>query len=319
VFAAAGKFLRATQSNIYHSTDAQNWTISQAFSDSSGLYFGHDGSTFFVAGYNGTVYASQNGETWSLALTNQAGFMPSLGTTLRPVLFNGFTYLSRYLSNAGPWRYQSGSSSAISGLATSGGEFATDGNVLVYYRYYGTSGGVEQGQILTSTNGSTWTVRPLPETLPSQKIATLIYTGSRFVLLRHPFQEETGTTYYTSLNGVDWTKSTRTYPTLSFQNAFLSGNTFATQKNGIWNLITFGGTTATATFSVAAFFSSAISYQWQVSVYGGSTWANITDGTSSTLTLLGLTSADSGKRYRVVLSAVGAPTITSNSVTLTVN
>ena len=77
--------------------------------------------------------------------------------------------------------------------------------------------------------------------------------------------------------------------------------------------------TASATFSVVASFTSPLSYQWQLSTDGGATWANVTDATASTLTLTGLTSADSGKKYRVQISATGATTVTSNAATLTVN
>jgi len=78
-----------------------------------------------------------------------------------------------------------------------------------------------------------------------------------------------------------------------------------------------GATSATLAVS-AAVTTGVASYQWQVSTDAGTTWANISSATSSTLSLTGLTTADSGKRYRVTVSATGASSVTSQSATLTV-
>jgi hypothetical protein len=76
-----------------------------------------------------------------------------------------------------------------------------------------------------------------------------------------------------------------------------------------------------ASFSIAATtnFGGAITYQWQKSDNGGSTFSNISGASSSTLSLSGLISDDdNGDLYRVVVSSIGADSVTSNSVTLTV-
>jgi sugar lactone lactonase YvrE len=76
-----------------------------------------------------------------------------------------------------------------------------------------------------------------------------------------------------------------------------------------------------ASFSVAATtnFDGLLSYQWQVSVDAGSTWATVSGATGYTISLSGLTTAsDNGKLYRVLVSAEGAETATSNSALLTV-
>jgi hypothetical protein len=75
----------------------------------------------------------------------------------------------------------------------------------------------------------------------------------------------------------------------------------------------------TAAFSVVVASYSTPSYQWQVSTDTGSTWANISNATTSTLSLTGLISTDNGNRYRVVVSATGAASATSNGATLTVS
>jgi hypothetical protein len=74
---------------------------------------------------------------------------------------------------------------------------------------------------------------------------------------------------------------------------------------------------STAIFTVSG-AGPGLTYQWQVSTDGGSNFANIPGETGATLTLPGLTLAQNGNRYRVVLSGSCA-SLTSNSATLSVN
>jgi hypothetical protein len=75
-----------------------------------------------------------------------------------------------------------------------------------------------------------------------------------------------------------------------------------------------------ASFSVTASVTSgtALSYQWQVSVDGGLNYSNLSSATSATLSLSGLTYQESGYKHRVVVSAAGAESVTSNAASLTV-
>lgn len=72
---------------------------------------------------------------------------------------------------------------------------------------------------------------------------------------------------------------------------------------------------ATATFAVAA--SNATGYQWQVSTDSGSTFSDIGSATAASHTTAVTALADSGKKYRVVVSGV-SNSVTSSAVTLTV-
>lgn len=79
--------------------------------------------------------------------------------------------------------------------------------------------------------------------------------------------------------------------------------------------------TAAATFSVtaAAAPSGTLIYQWQTQTATGTRWTNVSGATSASLALTGLTTGDSGKKYRVkIQSSTGAPEVTSNVATLTV-
>ena len=76
---------------------------------------------------------------------------------------------------------------------------------------------------------------------------------------------------------------------------------------------------AAATFSVTATVteSATLTYLWQVSTDAGATWA-AAGSTASSLTIDPTAVADDGNLYRVVVSATGATSVTSNAATLTV-
>ena len=71
----------------------------------------------------------------------------------------------------------------------------------------------------------------------------------------------------------------------------------------------------TATFMVAA--SNATGYQWQISIDGGSTFSDIAGATAAGYSTAIAVPADSGTRYRVVVTGAGN-SVTSSAVTLTV-
>jgi RHS repeat-associated protein len=71
--------------------------------------------------------------------------------------------------------------------------------------------------------------------------------------------------------------------------------------------------------------ATGISYQWQVSTNGGSTWTSLTNGTNysnvtgASLNVLTAPIGFSGNRYRCLVSGTCSPVLTSNIVILTVN
>jgi hypothetical protein len=76
-----------------------------------------------------------------------------------------------------------------------------------------------------------------------------------------------------------------------------------------------------ATFSVTASVSPAgsLSYQWQRQALGTGSYANVSGATSASLSLTGLTNgSNNADNYRVLISASGAVTVTSNAAALTV-
>ncbi len=69
-----------------------------------------------------------------------------------------------------------------------------------------------------------------------------------------------------------------------------------------------------ATFSVVA-TGTSLTYQWFLSTDGGTTYTAIAGATNSTVTINGLTTAQSSNKYRVVISSGSCTAATSNSVT----
>ena len=69
----------------------------------------------------------------------------------------------------------------------------------------------------------------------------------------------------------------------------------------------------TATFSVTA-TGTNLSYQWQLSTDGGTTYTNIAGATSATVVINNLTPAQAGYKYHVVVTAAGCGAVTSNAV-----
>jgi hypothetical protein len=73
-----------------------------------------------------------------------------------------------------------------------------------------------------------------------------------------------------------------------------------------------------ATFSITATSSGTLTYQWELSTNGGTSWTPVSGETNASIVLTGLTSANTGNQYRCVVSD-GSATVNSNAATLTVN
>ena len=77
---------------------------------------------------------------------------------------------------------------------------------------------------------------------------------------------------------------------------------------------TTSGTTASFTVSASVTESATLSYQWQRNATGNSSWADISGGTSATLSLSSLSSGSNQyDKYRCVVSATGGATSVTSS------
>jgi hypothetical protein len=79
------------------------------------------------------------------------------------------------------------------------------------------------------------------------------------------------------------------------------------------------------TFTVNAGVTTSPAYQWQVSINGGASYSDVTDGgiysgaTTATLALTGASLANNGYLYRAVISGACSPDAISNGAVLTIN
>lgn len=71
-------------------------------------------------------------------------------------------------------------------------------------------------------------------------------------------------------------------------------------------------------FTVSA-SGNPLTYQWQESTNGGTTWTNITGATAPRFEISGTTLAQNNNRYRCVITAAPCGSVTTASATLTVN
>jgi Secretion system C-terminal sorting domain len=99
--------------------------------------------------------------------------------------------------------------------------------------------------------------------------------------------------------------------------ALLTVNTFPSIGTQPQNVTICEG--AGATFSVAATTGvGSLTYQWQLSTNGGSTYANISGATTSSFAQASVPVGQNGYRFRVIVTA-GCGSVTSNAAILTVN
>lgn len=99
----------------------------------------------------------------------------------------------------------------------------------------------------------------------------------------------------------------------AFVNAFKSEIEISAQPA---NVTVYEG--SPATFAVTASSDKTLSYQWEKST-DGSSWAPISGATSATYTIAETTLADNGSKFRCVITAAGAVSVTETSAEATLS
>jgi hypothetical protein len=268
-------------------------------------------STGFVA----TTYSADSANYWSSNVVQQSSDGVNWNVRTLPAnavwkiagggsLFVavGSTNVSAYSTSGVSWT--SATSPVYSGLK----DIAYGGGLYV---------AISASRSYVTTNGTSWTAG----NLPTSDYERVVYAGGRFVAT-------TGlstTDIATSVDGITWTlgtlPSSQLWRWVAYAGGYyaaLPGSQLSSGQNLAISAVATNGS-ASFTASAATSGGGAISYQWQSSTDAGTTWANVTNATSSTLTLTGLTTASSGTRYRAAASSTGATTTYSQSAILTVS
>jgi hypothetical protein len=306
------------------STDGVTWTerTLPSSADWQSVTFG--GGVFVAVAYGTAIAAtSTDGVTWTqrtlpnsrlwnaVAYGNGMFVTMAYNTSVAATSSDGITWTERTLPMTANW-------SSI-----------TYGN--------GTFVAVALGNLSTATSsdGVTWTQRfnSLPSLSAGEGFWSVAYGNGIFVVVGYGATGPGAT----STDGITWTQ--RTLPSLGADTSgwdrvafgdgvFLAVSTYsiaATSADGIaWTSRTlptsgplYGVAYGAGTF-VALRYNSQAAATIQLSAQ--TNFANVSGATSSTLALTGLTSAaDNGDRFRVVVSAANASSVTSEPATLTVS
>ena len=181
------------------------------------------------------------------------------------------------------------SSSSVTAPATASFTVAATGSSLTYQWQVSTNGGTSWANVASGTGGTTNTY-----TTPS---TTVVMNGYLYRVL-----VSSGSCTTTS------STSTLTVTGVSCTNPVITSHP-SPQTVSVGSAASFS---ATAT-------GANLSYQWQVSTNGGSSFSNIPGAFSATYNTGATTIAMNGYQYRVIVLSDGGCPVTSNSATLTVN
>jgi hypothetical protein len=301
---------------LYTSSDGVTWTarIPETSLGFGGYYFEHvavaDGKVFlFGRGEtNQTVrrvfVSSDGGETWS---RSSSAFTFATSDFVRSLASNGGT-LTAFIGNAALTSTDGG----VTWTSDTANRYVRSA-VFAFSRYVAIT---EQG-LASSNDGYNWVVRQslggaFDDTSLSVTAGGLVATS--WSVPSYAFK------VFTSTDGLSWNERVSEYRAAP-PAVVAATDAVSLRLGNDGTLYRFGAATASASLTVSASVSggAAVSYQWQSSTDAGSTWANVTNATTSTLSLTGLTTANSGTRYRAAASATGATTAFSQSATLTVS
>ena len=282
-----GLYLRILGKNAYRSTDCVNWSAASPLQVTvNGLTSNRLGVTFALFS-NGAFFVGGN-------FVNSA---------------NNGTY--KILRSTDGYTWAECNTGYYFAFAAASGQRIVAGSATL-----NSSGAVVDllRAVVVSTDGITWTRYPVP-----RRAYSIFWTGERFVA----FDDESTNEYIWSTDGQTWTVALLP-ETQGWSGVSATSSAWVVQYQGNGSRVFTAQTSitsASANLTVSASVSggAAVSYQWQSSTDAGTTWSNVANATNTTLSLTGLTTANSGTRYRAGASATGATTAYSQSATLTVS
>ena len=202
-------------------------------------------------------------------------------------------------------------------------------------------------ELLTIKTPSTVTAQPVNRNIPTGTNTTFSITATNAVAYIWFVSTNNGSSWSQVTNGGVYSNATTNTLTLTSVPASMNGYLYTCRLLSIDVCYTYTDTvsltvsgTAPAittqpvnsticasnntTFTVAA-SGTSLTYQWQVSTNGGSTWNNVSNtgiysgATTASLTLTAATTAVNNNQYRCIVTGTVSPAATSNAATLTIN
>gem|GEM_PF-6355830 len=292
-------------SNATLSNTAIGGAMSVAYSNTASRWCAINYPTFNGTAWRMSIFSSSDCDSWTqrVSIAGTLGKIVSCGNRLIAASDSSSVILKS--TDGVSWSNGAANVASLSDLASNGTRA-----VMVGSGYLGNN----LSRCYYTADGDTWANVTLP--VQCNRIA---HASGLFCA----WNDASSTTdVCTSPNGLNWTL--RTLPSsanLAGAASASGSNTifFTSASNTAYNaVLSTSAASASLTVSASVSGGAAVSYQWQSSTDAGTTWANVSNATSSTLSLTALTTANSGTRYRAAASATGATTVTSQSATLTV-
>jgi len=204
-----------------------------------------------------------------------------------------------------------GTAASVSNVTFGAGRFVALGSRV---------GGSNGDSAYTSSDGSTWT----RSNLPTAGYDKIFFANGRYIALRAGSSGTDATTDAAmSVDGTTWSLQTLSASALWRSAVYAGSYAVSDYAGSTGNAMSIASEpaagSANLTVSATASIAATVGYQWQRSTDAGTTWNNVANATTQTLSLVNITLPDSGTRYRVLATATGVPSATSSTALLTVN
>jgi surface protein len=308
-----------TGNRVMTSPDGITWTSRTSAADNSWQSVTFGNGVFVAVAQDGTgnrVMTSTNGTTWTIRTS-------AADNLWRSVTYGNNMFVATAGSGTGN-RVMTSSNGTTWTIRTSAADndwrSVTFGNGL----FVAVSNTGNQ-RVMTSTNGTNWTLRDAAST---DFWRSVTYGDGTFVAVGGDNSTIT-TNVMTSTNGIDWVSRTTgnsvAWNSICYgDNKFLATSSYNKNMDNLMisqsapctaPIITTQPTAQSvnigtnATFSVDA-TGDNLTYQWQSSA-NGTSWTNVSGGTSNSLVLNSITQYNHGTYYRVLVNSGTCQTISS--------
>lgn len=294
------------------SDDGETWSRLTVPRPSRHIAAGALGWVADAYGDSGVAYTSADGLSWS---ARTLPFDPS-------VIYSPWRFAvgaSAIVGVCGDSTRVARSANGVSWSAVTVGTSAFISRVAFGQGRFVAIGGSAGDSAFTSADGLTWT----RSNLPTAGYDKIFFANGRFIALRAGSAGTDATTDAAmSTDGTTWAVQTLSASRLWRSAVYAGSYAISSYAGDTDESLTIASEpaagSANLTVSAAASTGATVGYQWQRSTDAGTTWLNVANATSQLLTLSSVALPDNGTRYRVLATATGVPSATSQTAILTV-